>query len=404
MLLYAYRALGSGGMIYKGHLHTHSRQALRTCLDEKGLALISGSCSFATAEAILSSLLFSPRPQDFKEFYQQLVHFEMAGIPLRESLEALMQVENNKVLKKTLTNLSQHIDNGMLFSAALEQYPSLFENFVVRLIESGEKTGQLSQIFMHLVTYFEWKTDLRVQVLRALRYPLLISILLLLALYFLLTTLVPELVNFMTKAKENLPFSTYLLIKFAQALSHYGSSLLKVGFLGTLLVGAFLKLHPKGSHIKSCVLDKIPVLGKIQKKLLLADFFCLLSVLIQGKIDILKALEIAEKTLTFSSLRREIQNIKTSVHQGLALSDAFENVGIFPSLSLRLIRIGEQTNTLPQNVERIRIYLDKTTKQQIDRFVSLLEPALLLIVGASLGWIVSAVFSPLYESFSLFEV
>ena len=288
-------------------------------------------------------------------------------------------------------------------STALEKYPQVFDSVFVGIIRVGEKTGHLSVAFRQLAHHLKWVDEVQAQVVKALRYPMIIVMLLCAVTYTLLTIMIPELVNFIKNTAVTLPFSTRLLMTISFWFSHYVVILILVGVSGLGLMTAVFKLHPKGVWWKSRIQASLPFVGALQAQLALVRFCHLFALLFGSGIDILQALQTARESLNPGKLPHALRCVEHLVREGHSLSSAFEKAEAFPPMVVRMIRIGEQTSALGENLLHVKEYVDTAFKRKVDHIVSLIEPATILVMGLFMGWIVYAIFLPLYDTLMILD-
>ncbi len=397
MTLYRYKAAGKDGSIHKGNIEASSIIDLRNRLTSMDLSLIFAS----------KCLGFSYKPklklQVLLEIFNHLEQFERAGISLKESLIELQKSHGRPKLKKYLFQILEDINGGHLLSKALSNYPHIFDSILVSLVKAGEKTGDISKAYHEVVEYLQWIDNLQSQTLKALRYPLMIALVLGGVMVMLVTLLVPELVSCFQVSVTSLPLSTRILLLCSTFLSDHLLGLV-LCFIGLfIVVSGIFRFYPKGFHWKDWILMQIPLVGPIRKTLFLSRFFHIFSTLFKEKIEIREALEITCHSLSLSHKAPAIKKIVQHIHEGLSLSKAFEKVQTFPSIVIRMIHIGEKTSSLDKTLFHLKAHFDSRLQKQVERLVSSIEPIMLCILGLILMWIVCAIFLPLYDSFSTLD-
>ncbi len=400
MTFYRYKALGKEGALHKGKVDVESSADLKRHLEELGLSLIT----YSSQRRELSSFFpHKVRTRALMDLCLHLEQFEKAGIPLKDSLEDLVTVQEVPKLKITLLEVIRDVERGILFSKALAKHPLVFDSIFVGLIAVGEKTGRLSFVLQHLVHHLKWLDEVQAQILKAFRYPLFMIIFLLAAVVVLMTVLVPELVAFMQSFRGELPLSTRCLLAVSSFLSRYLFLLLSGVVGGFLLILAVFKFHPHGGFWKNNLQERMPLIGPLRRKLAMARFCHLFAVMFGGGIDILHALQTARESLGPGRLSSTLKDVERFVREGSALSSAFEKGGGFPPLVIRMIKMGEQTSSLHVNLLHVKEYFDTTLKRHVEHMVGLIEPLMILTVGSVMAWIVYSVFVPLYETLALMD-
>ncbi len=402
MTLYRYRA-GKEGTLHRGVVEASSPLDLKLRLQELGLSLITYSRTRVTFQDIFSLFSHKIKARTLMDFCVHLEQFENAGIPLKESLEDLTDTQENPLFKKILLTVLRDVERGVLFSKALAKHPSSFDSIFVGLISVGEKTGRLSFVLHHLITHLKWEDEVYAKIFKALRYPLIMAGLLFICLVILMGFFIPELVSFILSFRGELPLSTRILISVSSFLSENILLVLSGGGIAYALTVAFLKGHPKGGLWKSQMGEAFPLIGPLRRKLALSQFFHLFSIMVGGGVDSLQTLSIAQKSLGSKALKETLANVEVLVREGHTLSSAFERTCVFPPMVIRMIKVGEKTSSLEHNLVAVKEYFDTTLRRQVDHLLGLLEPLMLLIVGLIMGWIVIAVFLPLYETLTMVE-
>jgi type IV pilus assembly protein PilC len=400
MTAFRYKALGKEGKICKGIIEASSARELKTLLLQQGFSLISYSSRLEYFQFLTSSFSGKIKPRALIDLCVNLEQFDHAGIPLKESLEELGRIQEIPKLKNILFGMMKDVERGLLFSKALSKHPSVFDPIFVGLMAVGEKTGRLSFVLPQLIQHLKWVEEIQAQVFKAIRYPLFMVALLSFVIVILMTVLVPELVSFIKDLKEELPFSTRCLMATSSFLSTYLFILLMAIGIISFFITVFFKYHPRGSYWKSRFQDFLPLSGSLQRKLVIARFCHLFAVMFGSGIDILQSLQTARKALGPGMISFAVEKIEISIQEGLSISAAFEKSAIFPPLVIRMIKMGEQTSTLQANLSYVKDYFDVTIKRQVDHIISLIEPTMILTVGALLAWIVYSVFLPLYGTLS----
>lgn len=385
MTLYNYKAAAKNGTIHKGQLEASSKAVLKVHLQQMELSLIATSLNFSFPKRKV-------KPRALMDLCLHLEQFEKAGIPLLETLDDLTQSQTSPRLKAILKLVYKDVDGGNPLSKALSKHPTVFDSVFIGLISAGEKTGQLAFVLHHLFQHLKWMDVMQAQIFKALRYPLIMMLVLMGVFMSLMTTLVPELVKFMEDFAGDLPLVTRLLIGLSDNFSLF---LLCVFSLILLCVGLF-KARP-------ALMDHIPFFGPLRHKIALARFCHVFAVMFEGGIDILEALQTARSHLKEGQMHHALERAERLIQEGHTLSSAFQQTGFFPPLVIHMIRIGEKTSSLQTTIHHVKEYFDTILKRQVDHTVSLLEPVMTLCIGGFMGWIIYAIFIPLYDTFTVLD-
>lgn len=292
------------------------------------------------------------------------------------------------------------LKGGAKLSETLSKHPLIFDKVFIGLIEMGERTGNFSEVFQEISNHLKWVDELQAQIFKALRYPLIMAGVLGGVFFILTTILVPELSHFVVTFSEDLPWSTFLLVKFSD-------SFLWIFTFGITAGLCFLfadRIHPRGILLKASLLETLPLIGRLKKTLALVRFCHVFGILFQRGIDILQSLQTARQSLGPGPLSKAVERIENALQEGTPLSIAFQQEGIFPELVIKMIKLGEKTGTLSQTLLYAKEHLDASLKRQVDHIVGILEPTLILSGGLMMVWIIVSIFLPLYETFSSLDL
>jgi type IV pilus assembly protein PilC len=392
--LYRYKAISKEGTLERGFIEVSSAKDVKLTLQTLNLSPISYSRDFS------SLLIFKTKTRALLELSFHLEQFERAGIPLKDSLEELKNLKSSSQLQSIMAHVLTSLECGDLFSTALCKHPQVFDSIFVSLVMMGEKTGHMAFAYQHLIQHLKWVETFHSQTVKALRYPLILSLVLMSLIITLLTVLVPELIQFFQGPLDNLPLSTLILITLSAFLSNHLLALLSgvIGWFFLLIV--IFKSHPNGVLWKDWIFNQIPFVGRLRKSLFLTRFFHIFSTLFESGIDILQALQTARKSLPPGQMSLALENLETHVKEGLSLSKAFQKADVFPPIVIRMVKIGEKTSALPKTLSHLKDHFDQSLKWQVDSMLGYLEPIIIFIMGFVMTWIVYAVFLPLYDTFS----
>ncbi len=397
MTIYRYKAIGKEGTLQKGVLEASSPSELKNHLRNLGFSLITYSVDI--------SFLFSRKVKSraLMDLCLHLEQFENAGIPLKESLTELRQVRNTPKLQIALVNVIKDIECGLLFSNALSKHPTIFDSIFVGLIAVGEKMGDLSFAYRHLFQHLKWVDEVQSQTVKALRYPLIMAIVLFAVVFILMTVLVPELVKFIQTPSVDLPLSTLILISCSGFFSDNFFLIMIIFGVHALVLMSFFKYHPRGPLWRDRILGRSPLIGPLRRMISLARFCHIFAVLFESGIDILQALQTARKSLKSGQMYEALERVEILVKEGNSLSNSFQKVGVFPSIVVRMVRIGEKTSSLQKTLLHVKSYFDTTLKRHVDHIVGLTEPFMILSIGLVMAWIIYATFLPLYDTLSILD-
>lgn len=341
--------------------------------------------------------LIGVRIQDVDVFTRQLSSLIKAGVPVLKSLTLISQQTENRTLVKVTAELEKQIKDGMMLSEAMGRYPRLFNSLYVNMVKAGEKSGTLDDVLENLAEYRQKEEDIRQKLQAALAYPLLIVVLGIATVFVMLTFFLPKLTGLFQDMKQALPFSTRLLIKMSRFMAENWHWVLIFLFLLTAIFA-----RTKEGSKKKLLFDffklRLPIVRKFIRTAEIARLTRTLALLLKNGISVCAGLELATNVLDNDALKAELKKAKDKViNQGCRLSDSLRTIKVFPLFAVSMIAVGEEGGKLEQSLSTIADLYERQTEQAIKIITSLLEPLLILIIGAIVGFIVFAMLMPVFN-------
>jgi len=334
--------------------------------------------------------------QDLVMFTRQLATMIDAGLAMVQSLQALAEQTNNKVMRDTIKDVCTRVETGDSFSEALQKHPKAFDRLYVSMVSAGEKGGMLAEILSRLATYLENTARLRKKVKTALMYPIVVSVVAVVITTFLLVKVVPVFGSIFSSFGAKLPGPTLFLIN----LSHFVQRWFFLIFLalGGAIYGwlSFIKTK-SGRELWDARRIKLPVFGGLAHKICLARFARTLASLIRSGVPILEVLQIVSQTVGNVIMEKAIKTAAADIERGEGMSSALSKHPIFPTMIIRMITAGEQTGKIDNMLERIADFLDDEIETTLSGLTSLIEPILIVFLGVVIGGMVICMFLPIFK-------
>lgn len=393
---YSYKAINKEGRTIRGKLSANNETDLYQQLEATNLVLID---SKAIREKGLGSAM--ARGISNREKIQFFVHLEQlqaAGVPLIDSLTDVRDSTDTARLRDLTSEILSDVSEGVPLSQAFERHPKVFGDMYASLIAAGEESGNLTASFQHLTNHTKWDDAIKQRVKKAARYPVIVLIVISLMLGFMMTFVVPGIVEFLRSNGQELPPITEALIATSDFFvsSWYILILTPIAVVVTLIT--LVRLSDKFRYMFSCLMLRAPVFGDLIKKLALSRFCHFFAVMFQSGVPILQCLETAQRVVANRCLEESMKVVREQVQNGEPLSDAMRNSGQFPSLVLRMVKIGEDSGNLGGVLGNVTDFYDKDVDEGIDTMIGMIEPAMTVISGVIMGWIVIGVMGPIYDS------
>jgi type IV pilus assembly protein PilC len=392
-----YRAVDKLGHLAMGQMDALNEVDLEIRLEHMGLDLIT----FRAAKK--STSLFNRNKvsnQDLVMFCFQLEQLSSAGVPLLESLADLRESNPNPYFQKVLGAISAEVEGGKMLSQALAEHPTVFSEVFVSLIDAGEQTGQLPVVFNNLFNTIRWQDELMSQTKKLLAYPAFVAVVVLGAVAFLMSYLVPQMVSFLRNMGQELPWNTKLLIAMSNAFVNYWWLVIGVPVLLVIGLMAFVKANPLARYRFDLLKLHLPVTGPILHKIIMARFARYFALMYQTGIPILDAIKICENIVGNRVVSAALARAHAQINAGDSMSESFHNAGLFPPLVVRMIRVGENTGALDKSLLNISYFYDRDVNDSMQKMLKMIEPALTVLLGGILAFIMFSVLGPVYDSFS----
>jgi type II secretion system protein F len=402
MAVYEFRGVvASSGKTIKGVRDAENPKVLRTVLRRDGILL-----TLATEEAVAKSK--AKRDIDLLKFFRrisgadvailtrQLATLVRAGIPLVESIGALVDQVEKDELKRVLTVVREKLNEGTSFAKALEQHPKAFPPIYVNMVAAGEASGTLEQVLERLADFMEGQARLRAKVSAALAYPILMALIGTLLISVLMVAVVPKVTAIFESLDRALPWYTQLLIGVSNfAAGYWWLILMMLG--GGIWWFRRWKKTPAGRMKWDTFCLKAPIFGRLIQMLSVARFAKTLATLLAAGVPLLKAMDIVKNVLDNALLEKVVQEATGSIREGESIADPLRRSGQFPPIVTHMIAVGEKSGALEQMLESVANAYDAQVETNVQALTSLLEPLMIVVMGSAVGFIAFSIMMPLIQ-------
>lgn len=333
---------------------------------------------------------------DLVIFTRQLATMLDAGLAMVQSLQALAEQTNNKVMRDVIKDVCVRVEGGDNFAAALQKHPKVFNRLYVCMVDAGEKGGMLAEILARLATFLENTARLRKKVKSAMMYPTVVTLVAIAITIFLLVKVVPVFAEIFEGFGAKLPAPTQFLINISEFLK--SNLVFMIPAAGVLVYGwlAYIKTK-KGREFWDRTRIKLPIFGHIAHKICLARFTRTLASLVRSGVPILEVLSIVSNTVGNVVMEKSIRVAMSDIEKGDGISAALSKHPVFPTMIIRMMSAGEQTGKIDSMLERIADFLDEEIETTLSGLTSLIEPLLIVFLGVVVGGIVVCMFLPIFQ-------
>ncbi len=397
MATFNYKAIDQAGRHAQGQIDALNEVDLELRLERMGLDLITFRSSTKSSNSFAKNRVSN---RDLVMFCFQLEQLTSAGVPILEGLNDLRESTQNLYFQKVLGAIAGEVEGGKMLSQALAEHPDVFDEVFVNLVGAGEQTGQLPAVFDNLSNTLKWQDELLSQTKKLLAYPLFVLVVVLAAVTFLMVYLVPEMVKFLNSLGQELPLNTRILIFISNAFVSYWWLIITVPLVLAAGAVAYVKQSAEARYRFDYLKLKLPLTGDILHKIIMARFARYFAMMYQTGIPILQAIKTCEKIVGNRVIADALSRAHAQINAGDSMSESFHNAGLFPPLVVRMIKVGETTGALDKSLLNISYFYDRDVNELMQKMLKLLEPALTVILGLILAFIMVSVLGPVYDSFS----
>jgi len=405
MPVYAYKGLNPQGRAITGIVDADSPKGARIKLRRDGvfptdLTEQQRQAKTATTAvgASVSLAWFTERisPQDLALVTRQLATLVGAGLPLVDCLSALIEQVENARIKRTLSQIREQVTEGVSLANALQAHPRVFTDLYVNMVRAGEASGGLDVVLLRLADYTESYAALRDKVRSALTYPVLMGLVGTAILMFLLSYVVPKVTKIFAENQAALPLMTTILLAVSGFLQEYWWAV--VMLIGSVVLAVRVSIRtPAGRMRFDRAVLGLPYVGKLLKKVALARFARTLSTLLESGIGLLQSLEIVKNVVSNTVLAKAIDDARSSIREGQSIAPPLKKSGLFPSMLLHMIAVGEKSGELEQMLAKAAEAYDREVESSVSAVTSILEPVMIIMGGGVVLFIVMAILLPIFE-------
>jgi len=401
MSVYSYKAADTSGKIVRGSLEASDEKEAAGRLQEMGhipINIRQSGKSSGKLGADVNILSFFARisNKDVTQFTRDLSALLEAGLPVDRALSILTNITEKKKFREIVRDILRSVEGGSYLSDAMAKYPDAFSDFYVNMVRAGEAGGVLEAVLERLGLFLESTQELRDYVKSALVYPVFLVFAGGISVIILMTFVIPKFSLIFSDLGQTIPLSTRILLDLSEWLRSYWWTL-----LGSAAVLYFVLLHyigTPGGRLKAdrCKLA-FPFVGGLVRKIEVARFARTFGTLIRSGVPILQALDLVRDIIGNRVIAETMEKVRERVKEGERLSAPLEDTGIFPSLAVQMITVGEESGKLDEMLLRVAENYEKIIRNMIKRAISLLEPVMILVMGLVVGFIVISMLMAIFS-------
>lgn len=400
---YSYEALDKGGKQVKGIIEASSEEVIIEKLRDMGYYPLkvtpnkkkAAAQADLTAMPILKSIFHRIKTKHVTTFTRQLATLIDAGLPIMRSLNILREQVESVVFKEKITQMSKDIESGSSLSDAMSKHPKIFDKLYVNMVRAGEIGGVLEAVLNRIAEFLEKAQALKGKVKSAMMYPIVVLTLATVIVSFILIWIIPKFQDMFKMMGGDLPLPTQILVDASRILVYESWKIIVVV---VALVVAFKQINknPQGKFYIDRFKLKMPVFGDLFRKLAIARFAGTLSTLINAGVPILQALDIVRDSSGNEVISRAMMNVYQSVKDGESIHQPLSQCDVFPPLVVHMVAVGEETGAIDHMLTKVAEAYEREVDDTVSALTSILEPVLIVFLGALVGGIVVALYLPLF--------
>ena len=395
MPVYTYRGTNRAGTAVSGELTAGSKAELQNLLRRQQIT--ATKMSEKGKEFNLPTFGGGVKSKDLAVFTRQFSVMIDAGLPLVQCLEILASQQENQTFQKVLTGTRSSVESGATLSAAMRQYPKVFDALYVNMVEAGETGGILDTILQRLSTYIEKNVKLQRAVKSALVYPVGVLTVAAGVIILLLWKVVPVFGTLFAGLGVSLPLPTRIVIGLSNFVGSIFGFLILVGFVGAIIAVKVWYGTPQGRYIIDAGILKAPLIGILLRKIAVARFTRTLGTLISSGVPILEGLDITAKTAGNAVVERALLKVRKSLEEGKTLTDPLKETDVFPGMVTQMIGVGEQTGAMDAMLQKIADFYEEEVDAGVKDLLTALEPVMIVFLGSVVGGVVISMYLPLFS-------
>ena len=395
MPTYSYTAANSSGGTVKGKVTASNELDLEERLTEQGLVILNFRPEKTSKKGFGGKI-------STKELIMLCVHLEQlnkAGVPLLDALADMRDSADSPAFRDVMADIYEQVKGGEMLSQAMGRRPDIFNEVFIGLISAGEKTGNMAQAFGHLSHHLKWNADLRRSIKKAMSYPIALIIVMTGVITLMMLFVIPQLVDFLESQGFELPIHTRALIATSRFFVDYWYVVLGTPILCIIFLIFLYRTSTTARYRIDNILLKSPFIGIVILKINLARFSHFFAITFSSGIGVLECLETARNVIGNAVIREAVSYIILNVSEGNSLTQSLSLTQKFPSLVVRMFKVGEDSGNMDDALKNINFFYDREVEDSVARMISVLQPTITVVMGAIMFWVVAAVFGPLYGSF-----
>ena len=388
------------GTIQKGELSANSKDEVIAYLRKQNIV---PTIVTKKPKSIFSLPGGRASDKDIVIFTRQFATMIDAGLPLVQALEILSKQTENKTLAKAITDIKNDVEGGATYADALKKHPRIFTELYANMVAAGEAGGILDTILNRLSQYIEKAMKLKRQVKSAMIYPAVIVSVAVIVVWVIMVKVIPTFSAMFSQFKGVLPMPTKIIIGLSNFLGGPGGLLVLAVIIGIIVSIVLFRRTETGKKVIDTILLKLPVVGILVRKVGVAKFTRTLGTLVGSGVPILDGLDITAKTAGNKIIENAVYKVRQAVTEGKTLAEPLAETKVFPPMVTQMISVGESTGAVDNMLNKIADFYDDEVDSAVANLTAMLEPIIMVFLGVVIGFIVIAMYLPIFKLITIIE-
>jgi type IV pilus assembly protein PilC len=398
MPTYTYTARDRTGKLLTATMEANSQRDVAAALRDKGLFVseIKAPKTGLNMDIKMPAFMDKPNTRDVSLFSRQFATVINAGLPVVQSLNILSKQADKQGMKAALGKIRTDVETGMPLSDSMSKHPSIFNKLYIYLVKAGEVSGNLDGILERVAAYQEKQQALKGKIRSAMTYPVVVMVIATAVTWFLLTGIVPQFAQILDQLGGDLPIITRVLVAISDFLQTRWYIVLGVAFAA---IGGLIMYYrtKNGRHVIDRLILRTPIFGPLVQKSSIASFTSTFGLLLKSGVNIVEAIEITKGTAGNVIVEDVLSETKEAVQRGEQVSVTLAKYPyVFPPLVSSMIAIGEETGAVDGMLDKIASFYEREVDEAVDALTAALEPAMIVVLGGIVGFIVAGMFLPMF--------
>lgn len=402
MATFKYTVRDKAGKSVDGTIDGASKDAVSAKLRSMGYVIVSLNES-GSVLAQLNSIQFGTgvKPEDITIFARQFSTMIGAGLSLTKCLSILGAQTESAALRVVINQIGRDVESGQSLSDAMAKHPKIFPPIFINMVRSGETGGVLDEVLNRVAEHFEREAMIKGRIKSAMTYPIAMGSLVLIILIAMLIFVVPTFQTMFASMGGQLPLPTQILVDLSSGARGWQGLVTLIAVIAGTILFRWWKGTPNGGYVWDSIKLRMPVFGKLIRKMALSRFTRTFGTLVSAGVPILAALDIVGTTAGNEVIARAVRKVRSAIKEGETIAKPLSENPVFPAMVVQMISVGEETGALDSMLQKVAEFYDEEVTAGVDGLTSLIEPIMMATLGVVVGGVVIALYMPMFQVITL---